>query len=762
MIVRYLLTMKHFQQLSLVTIFSIFLCAKALAQQPSPSPSPSPEVDAAAVAPLVITGQALPSYNAEEATSATRLPVPILDSDRSVQVITHQLLQDRGVIDPQEAVQDVSGVERGGSRTGVGETYFIRGFEQSSLFKDGFRAGELSGGDVFTFEGPTDIADISRIEVLKGPSAILYGRGEPGGTVNYITRTPTFENRLSLEQQVGSYDFYRTQLDANWNLVPGHFALGLDAAYENTNSFIDFVGDERRFIAPALTWQIDKDTLLVFRGEYSDDDHATATALPYDNGRVIPGIPYNRYLGEPGFTDINTLYFRGLLTLEHRWNESQKTTLSIHAARSDADGGNFILYPFVGSLQDPVTGDITRDAEKVRSIDDYFTARLDHVWDWTIYEGNSAAEHAPDDKSPAPMRSGGFPTVKNQVLLSAEFDRQTIDGQRILSGQAPINPYDPVYTGYAPQPLVPGFPVTFLERTGADADATSLLLLDRLSFGDTVYLSFGGRYEWFDADAETHYPLGNVPFGNTSHDLDQGTFNPSAGLLMKPAHNISLYGSYAESTNSFQNIGLTTVSGDSLAPESARQFEVGTKGEFLEGKLLATVALFQIDKSDVAATDPNNPLFSINGGDERSRGVEFDLSGSPLPGLRLSANYAYINARVTADPLGLDVGNRLPSVPENSGGLFSTYEIQNGCLRGLGFGGGIYLSDRVEVDRENSGDLSGWAQTDALVYYKRGHFRAQLNVKNLFDNEFYYAGSFGLEVERAQARTLIGAIKYEF
>ncbi|HEY5035970.1 MAG TPA: TonB-dependent receptor [Chthoniobacterales bacterium] len=676
--------MKHFQRLSLAAICSIFLCSRILAQEPSPSPSP--EANETAVAPLVITGQALPAYNAEEATSATRLPVPILDSDRSVQVITQQLLQDRDIIDPQDAVQDVSGVERGGSRTGIGETYFIRGFEQGSLFKDGFRAGELSGGDVFTFVGPTDIADISRIEVLKGPSAILYGRGEPGGTVNYITRTPAFENQFSLEQQVGSYDFYRTQLDANWNVVPGRFALGLDAAYENTGSFIDFAGDERRFLAPAFAWKIDKDTLLVFRGEYSNDDSATATALPYDNGRVIPGIPYNRYLGEPGFSDIDTRYFRGLLTLEHRWNDSQKTTLSIHAARSDADGGNFILYPFVGSLQDPVTGDITRDAEKIKSIDDYFTARLDHVWDWTIYNGSSTAETSSDDKNPAPIRGGGFPTVMNQVLFSADFDRQTIDGQRILSGQAPINPYDPVYTGYAPQPLVPGFPVTFLERTGADADATSLLLLDRLSFGDTAYLSFGGRYEWFDADAETHYPLGNVPFGNT------------------------------------------TVNGDSLAPESARQFEVGTKGEFLEGKLLATVAVFQIDKSDVAATDPNNPLFSINGGDERSRGVEFDISAEPLPGLRLSANYDYINARVTADPLGLDVGDRLPSVPENSGGLFTTYEIQDGCLKGLGFGGGFYLSDRVEVDRENSGDLSGWAQTDALIYYKRGGTSARSSM----------------------------------
>ena len=172
----------------------------------------------------------------------------------------------------------------------------------------------------------------------------MYGRGEPGGTVNYITRTPDFANHVSLEQMFGSYDFYRTQLDANWQAVPGRFALGLDAAYQNNNSFIDFVGTERYFIAPAFNWQIGENTTLIFRGEYSDDNHSTATALPYENGQVIPNIPYNRYLGEPDFTNIESETWRGLLTLEHSWNEDQKTTLSLNGAQNEAEGGNFIFF----------------------------------------------------------------------------------------------------------------------------------------------------------------------------------------------------------------------------------------------------------------------------------------------------------------------------------------------------------------------------------------------------------------------------------
>lgn len=740
----------------------LWISCKAFAQAPSPSPLPS---EAETSTPqIVITGQALPSYSAEDATTATRLPEPVLDTDRSVQVVTPQVIQDRNIIDPQEAAQDVSGVQRGGSRTGIGEVFFVRGFQQTGLFKDGFRAGEASGGDVFTFEGPTDIANIDRIEVLKGPSAILYGRGEPGGTVNYITRTPVFENHFSLEQQFGSYDFYRTQLDANWVAVPGHLALGLDAVYQNNESFIDFVDTERYFVAPALKWRIDENTTLTFRGEFTDDNHSTATSLPYDNGHVLPNIPYNRYLGEPDFTNIETETFRGLLTLEHRWNEDNTTALSVHGAHVDADGGNFILFPFTGVLQDPVTGDITRDAEIINYTDDYFTARLDHVWNWTIYDGGAeTTTAAKDDKGGSTLiRPSHFPTVSNQLLFSADFEHQGIDGRRTLSGQAPINPFDPVYTGYSPEPLVPGFPVTFREVSSASADAFSLLLLDRISLGETVYLSFGGRYEWFSADSQFTYPEGTVPFPNTNNSLDQGTFNPTVGLLVKPAGNISLYGNYSASTASFQNIGLTTASGDTLDPEKARQFEIGAKAEWLGGKLLTTVALFQIEKSDVAATDPNNPFFSINGGEQRSRGVELDVSGEPVPGWRITANYAYIDARVTDDPDGFNNGHRLPSVPENSGGIFSTYEIQNGPLRGLGLGGGVYLSDRVKIDLANSGNISGWAQTDAVAYYQRDRFRAQLNVKNLFDNEFYYAGSFGFEVQRAAARTITGSVKYEF
>lgn len=638
---------------------------------------------AAQLPETVVTATNERDYQATVATSATRIEAPILDTPRSVQVVTSEVMRDRAILDPQEAVQNVSGVQRGGSRTGDGETYVVRGFRQGSLIKDGFRAGELSGGSVFTFEGSTDVANLDRVEVLKGPSAILFGRGEPGGTVNYVTRTPVFENRFSLQQQIGSYDFYRTEVHANWDAVPGKFAIGVDAAYQNNESFIDFVDGESVFVAPAFKWQIGPDTVLTFRGEYLNDDQASSLGVPYDHatGTLIPGVPYNRYFGEPGFTDLNTETWRGVLTLDHRWNESHKTTVSLHGVRTETDGGNFILFNFEGPVQDPVTGDVSRAAERIDFTGEYFTARLDHTWDWTIYQGPVPITSKDGKTTTTP---GGFPTVKNQFLFSAEYDYQTTDGLRELSSHTPLNPRRPHYTGYSPRPLLsaPGFPLTFLDNRSTEADATSLLVLDRLSFGETVFISFGGRYEWFRANSRYAYsPESGFGFG--SDDLDEGTFNPTAGIVVKPSRNVSIYGSWAESTNSFQNIGLTTVSGAQLDPERARQFEAGVKVELFGGKVFTTLALFQIEKTDVADTDPANPFFSINGGDERSRGVEFDIAGEPIPGWRITANYAYTDARVSGDPTGLNTGHRLEGVPEHSGGLFTTYEIQEGALKAL-------------------------------------------------------------------------------
>jgi iron complex outermembrane receptor protein len=351
--------------------------------------------------------------------------------------------------------------------------------------------------------------------------------------------------------------------------------------------------------------------------------------------------------------------------------------------------------------------------------------------------------------------------VKNQLLLSFEYERQTNDSLQVFSALPPISAFNPVYTGYVPLPFIPGFPPEIPQDGRVAAHSNSLLLLDRISIGDRAYLSFGGRSEWFNASQSVTYPPTNI-FPPSNGSPHQFTFNPTVGLVIKPSQPLSLYLSYARSTNSFQNLTAQTRSGEIVAPEKSRAYEAGAKTELLKGRLLLTTAVFQIEKTNVVGTDPNDPFFSINSGEQRSRGFEFDVAGEPLPGWRINFDYAYVDARIISAPQNFDVGHQLHGVPFNSGGSFTTYEFQGGAFRGLGLGGGVYFADRVQNTNDNDGHLPGWAQTDLVAYYKLGWYKAQLNVKNLFDRHFYYSMDVPSSVQPATSRTIIGSLSVKF
>ncbi|HEU5078760.1 MAG TPA: TonB-dependent siderophore receptor [Opitutaceae bacterium] len=716
----------------------------ALAQTPAADRAADPEV--VKLSTIEVVGQVDKSaYNVAVATVGSRFPEPVLDSPRSVQIVTAQMIADRAILDPQEALQNVAGTTRSGSYIGAGETFLLRGFQQTDLIKDGFRAGTAANVGL-TATGPTDMANIDRIEFLKGPAGILYGRGEPGGVVNYITKSATFENTAEVQQSVGSDSFYRSQIGGNWNLLPDRVALRLDAAYENADSFINEMHGERTFVALATKWQVDPATTLTVRGEYSHDDRSTNPGLPYLDGAVLPGVPRDQYLGEPGFTEFTHKTSRGIAQLEHRWSENAVTTVSVHGRHSTEVGNYFLLYNFAGPLQDPVTKDIARAVSINDHLDENFTARIDQT----------LAANLSD--------SGRF-RIRNQLLLSGEFERQTQNHHRILGSQVSINPYDPVYVGYAPLPLLPfpDFPLKLNEYSDVAANVYSVAAIDRLSIGDKIFLSAGGRMEWFRSNYSLNYPDPGTPFTNSVGKQRLSDFSPTAGVVVKPLQTLSLYFSYAESKNVFLNaFASPTATGAPLDPESSRQYELGAKKEWLDSRLTATAAVFEIEKNDVVGADPNNPLYSINSGSQRSRGIELEASGEILPGWRLTAQMSHTSAKITSAPNNLNVGNRRTGVPTNAGGLFTVYEFRSGALKGLGLGGGVFAASRVAVDDANSGTLPSYVQFDATTYYSLGAWKFQINLKNAFDRTYYYATSNSTMVQPAAGRTLLASVRYQF
>ena len=186
---------------------------------------------------------------------------------------------------------------------------------------------------------------------------------------------------------------------------------------------------------------------------------------------------------------------------------------------------------------------------------------------------------------------------------------------------------------------------------------------------------------------------------------------------------------------------------------------MGVKQNFLDNKLSATLAFFQITKQNVLTPDPVDDLFQIQTGEQRSRGIELDIAGEILPGWKVIANYAYIDGKVTKDNL-IPVGDRLFGVPEHSAGLWTTYELQSGSLQGLGFGAGLYFVGEQEVDLPNTFKLPSYLRADASIFYRRQNYRFAVNFKNISNVKYYEVD--GYSIDPAPPFTVLGTVSVDF
>lgn len=265
----------------------------------------------------------------------------------------------------------------------------------------------------------------------------------------------------------------------------------------------------------------------------------------------------------------------------------------------------------------------------------------------------------------------------------------------------------------------------------------------------------GGRFDIVDQESEDNLE------NSTSSQYDEA-FSPRLGILYQLNESVALYGNYARS---FQPNFVTAVGNEILEPERGTQYEVGIKAELLDKRLLATLAFYDITKTNIGTTDPNNPDFAIPVGEQTSQGIELDLIGEILPGWNAIASFGYNDTRVTesSDPEEFPVGLRTANVPRYTASLWTTYEIQSGDLQGLGFGAGLFYVGERQGDFENTYELPSYLRTDAAIYYRRNNWRAALNFKNLFDVEYFKSVNFGrAAIEPGAPFTVIGSFEVEF
>ena len=355
---------------------------------------------------------------------------------------------------------------------------------------------------------------------------------------------------------------------------------------------------------------------------------------------------------------------------------------------------------------------------------------------------------------------GNFNTgaVKHTLLAGVDLSRtDEIELTGFGSEFFPLNIFDPVY-GLIPESASEDLPI--FSDTDTQTDRLGIYLQDQIAFSEQIKLLAGVRYDTIERTSLDN-PTASEP--NSSEIVqNDDAFTPRVNLVYQPIPEISLYGSYSQSFNP-DNFSTATSDGDFIEPETGEGFEFGVKGEFLDRKLSATLAYFNITKQNVATPDPVNPLFSIATGEQKSQGIEFDLGGEITPGWNIIASYAYIDAEVSEDN-DVSVGNRLFNTPEHSASLWTTYEIQRGSLQGLGFGGGFNFVGEREGDLANSFQIDSYFLTNAAVFYKRDDWRFALNFKNLFDIDYIVSTSNSRTngSDPGAPFTVIGSVSYKF
>lgn len=694
--------------------------------QPSAGSTPGTEPEVPSEAPqveeeieIVVRGEGEQErdYQVPNATTATKTDALLRDIPQSIQVVPEQLLEDRQVQRVEEALENVSGVQQTVSSLNIASGFLIRGFDTTNIYRDGLRdpTNSISGAE---------LANVDRVEVLKGPAAVLYGQGELGGLVNLVTKQPLAEPFYSVEGTVGNFNLYGGAIDLTGPLNDSKTLLyRLNVSGQRSDTFIDFSEIERYQIAPVLTWRIGEKTTLTFEGDYQDRRYPEVPGLPAI-GTVLSNplgeLPRDRFLGEPDFNfrDIESL--RVGYNFEHRFSENWAVRNSFKAAFQSLESE----FAFPIGLKDDN-----------RTFDQLYAA---------TNEPDDRDVYAVDTNVVGKFQTGG---IQHQLVFGVNFDSFNVSRNIFLARLAPIDIFNPVY-GRSPGDIVRRI------ITKDRSESLGFYVQDQISLLENLKLVLGGRFDRVNQEQENLV-------SSTTNEQQNEAFSPRVGIVYQPIQPVSLYASFSRSFNP-ATPGTILASGAAAEPERGTQYEVGIKTEFLQGRLSSTLAFYELTRSNVLTPSPTDPFASVQTGEQRSRGVELDVAGEILPGWRVIASYAYTDAQITQDN-EYDIGNRLVNVPKNSASLWTTYEVQNGGLKGLGFGVGLRYVGEREGDLENSFELPSYFRTDAAIFYKRNNFRAALNVNNLFNTEYFEAAQYGRAgIFPGAPLTVIGTIGLEF
>ena len=627
-------------------------------------------------------------YRATRSSSATKTDTAIRDIPQSISVIPVSVLNDLGSISVERALDFAGGVSKQNNFGGLTlYEYSVRGFTTSEFYQDGFSANR-------GYPSTPDVASIERIEVLKGPAASLYGRGDPGGTVNIVTKKPRPEAFATLHTSAGSWDRYRTALDVNTPLdEDGNVLSRVNLAVEDGQSFRDHVDRERVFVAPSFSWQLNPDTTLLVESEF------VRHRSTFDRGIVAPnnvwsGVSRSTFLGEPNDGDIDNHNNLLQAALEHHLNDAWKLRLASHYKQGK-------LWGFASEAR-ALNADGHTVNRRYRERDN----------DWH------------DSITQLELR-GLFNTGpwQHELLIGSEYEnyRKNERVTTIAGSPYAVDIDQPVY----------GQPKPGGARSGTDffehVESRALNLQDQILFTDTLRGMLGARLERFEQGIDDHTR-------NTTNRQQHDALTQRAGLLYQLTPEIGLF---ANASTSFKPNNGLDAAGRSFDPEEGIGYEIGIKSELFDDRLSSTLAAFHIEKKNVLALDPGTDT-SRAMGKARSQGFDLQVAGQVTDAVRVIGAFAYIDAEVTEGDKVIPTGSRILGVAKHSGSLLGVYAFQDGRLRGSDLGAAFtYVGDR-SGEAGSDFQLPAYHTVDLLAHYKASdNVTVGLNLNNVFDEKYF-------------------------
>ena len=680
---------------------------------------------------------AAPSITVSGVRQAYRGNFAVSEIPQSIGEIGAETMQDNSITRLTDALDLIASVSRQNTLGGLWDSFAVRGFAGDENLPTGYLVNGFNGGR--GFGGQRDSAGIERVEVLRGPAAALLGRGEPGGTVNLVTKQAVLGETFGTAAiQAGSFETGRIEADANI-AVTGGITARLIGYFEDGDSFRDTIHQERWGLLPSFGVALGDRTRVTYDFEW------TRVLQPFDRGIIVldgdfDTVPRSRFLGEPASGDTVARATGHQLRVQHDFDNDW--SLLIGASHRDT----------------LLTGSST-DAETVASRQSVYL------------DGRSLSRQRRTrryDSEQTVLRAeiaGEFETgpLRHRVLIGADHD-DFINDQLFLRARPPVLTSNPTEeAGFVIGILDPVYGRFPLPTVGPDFDrvdqqsSTGIFMQDQITLTDRLQVRVGGRWDSYQLSTD------NRRTGMFSERKDS-RFSPQTGLVYRLADPVTLYAAYGQGFRA--NIG-TDVAGAIFAPETSGSIEAGVKlvlGRTLSG----TLAVFQLDKSNVLASDANNPGYSVAIGKARSRGVELDLSGR-LPGdIDLLLSYAYIDAEARSSVLDpnysfqVNPGDPLINIPDHTANLQLAKDfILAG--RDARIGGGVqYVGERAGEtgtdftlpDHVLARLFGQMEMVEGLTLYG--------TVTNLFDQQWYANSYHPLWVQPGAPRTFTIGLRASF